>query len=213
MEHRTNNQPRSKRPLLPRQEHPCSLYPLHPSDTQVLMRIPESSLTLVDRVAVAASSLVIVGSVVWVPLLGRWAWNKLRSVTDEHKRRKYAALALAATILAIAGPHRSPRFGNWLRVRHWKLWKAWLRFIAMEVIADQPRTTAAALSRPPPTPFSREQDPPPPPAFDLKSDQAALAFVPHGVFPFAFAFGVFPHVAQQVFGFFHPVVADRKSVV
>jgi len=45
----------------------------------------------------------------------------------------------------------------------------------------------------------------------LKSDQAALAFVPHGVFPFAFAFGVFPHVAQQVFGFFHPVVATATQ--
>jgi hypothetical protein len=40
---------------------------------------------------------------------------------------------------------------------------------------------------------------------------AILAFVPHGIFPFAFAFGVLPEIAQTVFGKFRPVVATATN--
>jgi len=46
----------------------------------------------------------------------------------------------------------------------------------------------------------------------VKNDQAILAFIPHGIFPFAFAFGVLPELAQRIFGFVHPVVATASGL-
>ena len=48
---------------------------------------------------------------------------------------------------------------------------------------------------------------------DVKEDKAILAFVPHGIFPFAFAFASLPDMAQSAaFGVFRPVVASATSL-
>lgn len=189
--------------------YPCTLYPLHPSDTQAIMRYPADALSAMDRLIVAASSLFIVGSVAWVPVLCRWAYNKVRSEPDKDRRRKYAVIAMLAMALAIAGPHRSPAFGEWIGVRRWRIWESWMRFIAMEVILDQPRSRRrpASHGRDP----SNGNNQPRSPHIDVKQDRIMYAFVPHGIFPFAFAFGVFPQAAQRVFGPFRPVVATATE--
>jgi len=175
-----------------------SVYPQHPPGSRRIFRVPPSDLTIMDRVLVASSSLLIVGSIAWVPLLCSWAWRKYKSIPKEAKRRRalYAALFLSTLGIFTFGPHRRVRVGEWLQLRKWKLWQAWLRFIAMEVISDQ-----GALS----TPATVS-------SFDAQKDQAIFAFVPHGIFPFAFAFGVLPEMAQQAFGVFRPVVATATQL-
>lgn len=172
---------------------PCSVYPQHPPSSRLLLRVSETAMTKLDRCIVAGSSLFIVGSFAWAPLLCSWAWRKWKAIPKEQKRRRavYATVVFSAISLVAFGPHRSPRAGKWLKVRKWKLWDAWMKFIAMEVIADQPQI---------------------PESFNAQEDKAILAFVPHGIFPFAFAFGVFPDIAQRVFGFFHPVVATATKL-
>lgn len=169
-----------------------SVFPQHPKETRVLLRVGDTDLSCTDRLLVAGSSLLIVGSFVWVPAFAAWMWKKWRAIPKENKRRRafVAVLFVASVALATAGPHRSPRTGKWLNVRKWRLWDAWLKFVAMEVISDQPI----------------------PSKVNTLTDQAILAFVPHGIFPFAFAFGVFPELAQRAFGFFYPVVATATTL-
>lgn len=168
-----------------------SIYPLHPQGSEILFRIPAADLTFVDRLIVSTSSLTIIGSVIWVPACIAWAWRRWKRVKDKRRKALYAALAFAASAILAAGPHRSPGFGKRLQVRKWRLWQAWLKFIAMEVISDT----------------SKESCP-----IDVKRDKAILAFVPHGIFPFAFAFAALPEITQSVFGIFRPVVASATAL-
>jgi hypothetical protein len=192
--------------------YPCTLYPLHPSDTQAIMRVPSDALSSVDRLIVAASSLFIVGSVAWVPVLCRWAYRQVQSEPDPDRRKKYAAIFVMAAVLAIAGPHRSPAFGEWIGVRRWRIWESWMRFIAMEVILDQPsRRRAASREHDASTTNSSSSGNQRSPPIDVTQDRLMYAFVPHGIFPFAFAFGVFPEAAQRMFGKFRPVVATATE--
>ena len=167
-----------------------SLYPLHPLDSRVLLRIPGNEMTVFDQTLVMLSSLLIVGSVAWVPLTYAWAWNRWMSIPKEQKRRRlvYATLLLSLLALATVGPHRSPRVGRWLHARKWYLWSAWLKFVALEVVADSTN-----------------------PSFDIKSDQTIIAITPHGLFPFALALAALPQQASQAFGYFRPVVATATS--
>jgi len=89
----------------------------------------------------------------------------------------------------ISGPHRHPKFGEFLGIRKWRLWKSWLKYVAFEVVLDEN--------------FNRENTP----KFDLKNDQAIFAVVPHGLFPFPLALCALPELANRVFGTFRPVVA------
>lgn len=175
--------------------HPSgsSIYPQHPPGSRTLFRISESELTSFDRCVVAGSSVFVVGAFLWVPLLYIWAWRKWKSipVNDERRRSAYAGVILLSIALLARGPHRSPRVGKWLRVRKWKLWTIWLKFIAMEVIADQDSSIR----------------------LNMQKDKAMWAFVPHGIFPFAFAFGVIPEISQQAFGIFRPVVATATNLL
>lgn len=183
-----------KRRLENRNPGGSSIYPLHPEGSRVLFRIPGSDLTVLDRCVVAGSSLFIVGAFAWVQLVYAWAWRKWKSVPVHDKRRRaaYAGIVMFSIALLSVGPHRSPRVGKWLRVRKWKVWTAWLKFIAMEVIADQD-TNPKNLNI-------------------VQKDRAILAFVPHGIFPFAFAFGALPEIAQKrAFGVFRPVVATATN--
>lgn len=168
-----------------------SVYPLAPNGSQLLLHVSGSDLTFADRCLVTFSSLFVVGAFAWAPCLYIYAWRKWKAIPARQKRRKaiYFALLLLAMALVTWGPHRSRRFGRWLRVRKWSLWTAWLKFIAMEVRNDQDEKF-------------RMSDPNLP---------AILAFVPHGIFPFAFAFGVLPEMAQTAFGSFRPVVATATN--
>ena len=173
-----------------------SVYPLPPPESRLIFRIPEGDLSHLDRCLVAGTSLAIIGSFVWVPLVYTWAIRKWKSIptTDKKRRRIYAGLVAASLALLVVGPHRSARFGAWHRVRRWRIWSSWLKFIAMEVRADQTKNAVNSIRK-----------------FDIPNDQAILAFVPHGIFPFAFAFGCLPQIAQQAFGIFRPVVATATN--
>ena len=171
------------------------MYPLPPPGSRLMFRIPEGELSALDQCVVASTSLFIVGSVIWVPLLYGYALRKWRTIPRADRRRRIAYAAIAVVSLALlhhgGGPHRHPRVGEWLRVRKWKIWSSWLSFIAMEVRADQTSK-----------------------AFDVrKKDQRVLhAFVPHGIFPFAFAFAALPEIVQKkAFGTFRPVVATATK--
>jgi 1-acyl-sn-glycerol-3-phosphate acyltransferase len=165
------------------------VYPLHPPDSRVLVRVP-SDISFLDRLIVAGSSIFIVGSLVWVPLTARWVYRRWKQAKDKRKRAMYASLLVILAVLVIGGPHRSPRVGKWLQVRKWSLFQAWVKFIAMEVILDQPKGIT----------------------MDVQQDKAIFAFAPHGIFPFAFAFGVLPDIATQSFGYVRPVVATATRL-
>ena len=173
-----------------------SVYPLPPPESRILLRIPAGELSTLDRCIVAGTSLAIVGSCVWIPLVYAWALRKWKSIpaTDRKRRKVCSGLVVASLALLLVRPQRSARFGAWLRVRRWFLWSSWLKFIAMEVRADQAINSDASSSK-----------------FDMQNDQAILAFVPHGIFPFAFAFGCLPEIAQRAFGIFRPVVATATN--
>ena len=171
-----------------------TVYPQHPPDSRVILEIPEAELSSTDRLLVAGSSLFVVGAVAWVPYLYYRVWKHYRSIPKEDTKRRRFVLAFMASALAVMvlGPHRSPRVGQWLQVRKWKLWDAWLRYIAMKVVTDHPGQDHADQT--------------------ASRDQSILAFVPHGVFPFAFAFGALPDKAQTAFGIFQPVIATATNL-
>lgn len=167
-----------------------SIYPQpYASGSEVIVRISGGDLSAWDKVLVTLSSLCVVGSVAWVPLLFRWLWRKWKKTKDASRRAFYAALIIAFLGIKIVGPHRNPRVGAWLKVREWSLWKSWLRYTAFEVIADSPTAKRN---------FIREK-------------QAILAVSPHGLFPFGLAFAALPEEAAQAFGYFRPVVATATN--
>jgi hypothetical protein len=176
-----------------------TVYPQHPRGSRVILQIPEvAELSYADRIVVTGSSLLIIGAVAWVPYAYYLAWKKFRSIpkNDKSRRRIYASLICASIAVMVWGPHRSPRVGQWLQFRKWKLWDVWLRYIAMKIVADngehqdtQVKNSGAALQ-----------------------DASILAFVPHGIFPFAFAFGVLPDIAQTAFGVVRPVIATATNL-
>jgi hypothetical protein len=168
-----------------------SVYPLPPAGAQTLLRVSGADLTFSDRCLVTGSSLFVVGAFAWAPFLYLYAWRKWKAIPAHQKRRKafYLALLLLTIVFVTYGPHRSPRFGRWLQVRKWAMWTAWLKFIAMEVRKDQEENCRV----------------------DHPDQPAILAFVPHGIFPFAFAFGVLPEMAQRAFGTCRPVVATATN--
>ena len=173
-----------------------SVYPLHPPESRWIVRSPED-LSLLDRLLVGGSSLLIVGSVAWVPLCIAWSWRRWRRVKGKRRKAMYAGLAMAALALVAVGPHRSPRFGRWIQIRKWRLWKSWMKFIAMEVILDR-------TSTPPPLDPNMPQQ-----VVDVQSDRVILAFSPHGIFPFSIAF---PAILSHTFGVFRPVVATATEL-
>jgi hypothetical protein len=187
-----------------------SIYPLHPPGSRVIVKVGETELTLLDRVMVATSSLFIVGSVVWVPAFYVWAYRKWRSIPKHDTRRRtlYATLVLAFTGIIAYGPQHSAKIGKLLHVRKWRLWKAWIKFIALEIIADQPgggvsnNTNNSNGSGN----TNNGND------LDQQTDQAMFAFVPHGIVPFPIAFAVLPEIAQRAFGIFRPVVATATAL-
>lgn len=151
----------------------------------------EFSMTKIDDLACKLSSLFIVGAVVWVPSLFVYVYKKWKNTPkeDTKKRALYRNLFISLSLCAILGPHRHPKVGQYIKFKHWKLWNAWLRFFSFEVLYD----------------FHKSKD------FDLKKDQAILAFSPHGIFPFSLGFAVLPQASAEVFGTFRPVVASATK--
>jgi len=167
-------------------------------------------MSTIDSALVAGSSLFFVGSVVWVPLAYCWAIKKWRDCKDKRRKAMYFGLIVTAATLAVAGPHRHLRVGRWLDARRWRLWRAWMNFIVFEVISDQGQSGDEAC------PYKR-RGPPGANKTDSnlplqKDEQAILAVVPHGIFPFALAFAALPERASQVFGEFQPVVASATAL-
>jgi hypothetical protein len=137
----------------------------------------------------------VVGAFAWCPILYTYVWTKWKSIPSTEKRRKrvYFVVVVGLTLLLIYGPHKSRRFGQWIKVRKWALWTAWLKYIAMEVVTDHERMSTDQKNR------------------SINEEKAILAFIPHGIFPFAFAFGILPEITHQVFGYFRPVVATATN--
>lgn len=167
--------------------------PHHAPGSRVLARIPEGEITMLDRVLVMTSSLAIVGAVVWVPAAYAVAWRRWQKIPKENKRRRilYAALLISLAGIAAVGPHRSHRIGKWLQLKKWRIWKSWLKFVAFEVIADNPTCLES---------------------FDIRKEQAIFAVIPHGIFPFALGFAALTDTAARVFGDFRPVVATATAL-
>jgi len=168
---------------------PSTIYPLHPKDTKVLLRVSGHDITLLDRLIVGGSSLAFIGSVIWVPFGVAWAYRRWKQVEDPKRKRLYAILSMVGIALVVAGPHRAVRVGNWMGVRRWRLWTSWIKFIALTVIAEKDSIDLAQSDR-----------------------RAILAFCPHGIFPFGIAFGALPEYVQQAFGKFRPVVATATGL-
>lgn len=122
-----------------------------------------------------------------------WAWRKWKEIPKEDKKRRATYFSILLSIFAVAaiGPHRHKKVGQLWNVREWRLWTAWLKFVAFEIIQDKPHKDLS---------------------FDTKKDQAIVAVVPHGIFPFALAFAALPAQAARAFGEFRPVVATATGL-
>lgn len=170
--------------------YPPMLFPTHPKDTRVLLRFLESEAASSDRIQVMASSLLLIGAVSWVPVFSIWAYRRWKQAQTKRRKAMYAACLVAALSLVFT-PFGSRRLGDWLGVKKWPLWKSWLRYMAVEVIADQrgnPRPEA------PPT------------------DSAIVAVFSHGIFPFSLALAALPQImSDAAFGTIRPVVATATK--
>jgi len=148
-----------------------------------------------DERQVYLSSLTVISAVIWVPSLFVYVYKKWKKtpVEDKRKRTLYRNLLIAMITIIVIGPHRNPRFGNWLNVRRWKLWESWLRYVTFEVISEHAENDGKGT-------------------FDRKKDQAILAIVPHGIVPFSLCFAALPQAAIEKFGKFRPVIASATRL-
>ncbi len=106
---------------------------------------------------------------------------------NKKKRRFYGKMFIASVLIGIF--HRNKKVGEFLQFRKWRMLKAWLNYMACEVICELPLSDAANDN------------------FDTKKDQAIFAIIPHGIVPFALGFASWPQVIQNAFGEFRPVAA------
>ena len=194
-----------------------SLYPAYPSGTRILIPRPESiHLSAFDRFFVNFSSLFVVGSVAWVPIMTyrlykKWKemdlkckkMDKQSSHTFETKlkyyrqrRKLYGTLLFSLAFMAILGPHRSKKVGQWFQFRKWRLWKAWLNYIAYEVITDVDDCRYQSNLKP---------------YLNILKDPYVLVTIPHGIIPFSLGFAALPEIAKKAFGRFRPVVATATN--
>lgn len=170
-----------------------SIYPTLPRGSQVLIKVHGTDFTFHDRLVVYASALFFVGSMFWLPSMYAWALHRLRSIPKDEPRRRamYTVFLVGITALYAAGPHRRARVGDFIQVRKWSLWGAWLRFFALEVVAD------AGLDS----------------VKDLLQGQAIVGISPHGIFPFGLAFATLSDLSSEAFGRLRPVVASATQLI
>jgi hypothetical protein len=178
--------------------------------------IAEEPISIIDDWSVKLSSIFFVGSVLWVPSLIVYLYRKWKNAkSDIQKRALYRNVLLALIAFTILGPHRHYRVGQWLKFKQWKLWNAWLRYISFQVITDGLRVAGNDASAGGDSRYEldgrstviSDKNSNSKANFDLKKDQAILAFSPHGIFPFSLGFAVLPERAKEYFGEFRPVVA------
>lgn len=165
----------------------ASVYPLHPSGTKVLLRVPGSELTVMDRAAVALTSLGIIGAFAWTPAAIAWFVKKYRAIpkTEKRKRAVYAGIAAVVAYLVVYGPHRNRTFARYLRIEKWNLWTSWMRYLALEVASDNPQFK--------------------------QNEPAVLAIFSHGIFPFSLALTCIGEQVQKAFGIVRPVTATATK--
>lgn len=178
-----------------------SVYPLHPPGSQWLARVSETEFSRMDQIIVGGSSLLIVGSFLWVPCLIVWAYRKWKQVQDKRRKTIYAGLFVTFLgVYLVVAPHKNGRVGKWLNVKKWKIWESWIRFLALEVILDRPPRNSNGIT----VTTNGERAA----TTSLASEDTILAFCPHGIFPFAFGVGALTDWAQRIFGSFRPIVAS-----
>lgn len=194
--------------------------PLLPEGTEIISQpIPFEACSAFDKFLVYASSLVVVGSPVWfygslVWLFRKWRHYRLLLATSRKDQsicsedvlryqklaRRYGVALCSVVLVSLWGPHRSPRVGEWLGVRKWRLWRAWMNYIGFAVIQDRGNCHHDSSSR------THEE-------FDPLTSPAILAFVPHGIFPFGLAFSCLPEEGyESTWGLFRPVVATATKL-
>ena len=112
---------------------------------------------------------------------------------------RYRTALTLVLVASIFGLHRSVRVGQWLNVRRWRLWDAWLNYVGFTVLSD---TRCGPSSE-----DARET------SFDPRSSPVIYAFVPHGIFPFGLAFSCLPERGYgRTWGLFRPVVATATRL-
>ena len=117
--------------------------------------------------------------------------------------KRYCTALITVIVLSIWGPHRSPKVGKLLGVRNWRLWDAWLNYIGYTVLHDRGDGEQQQIMSPP---SSQEGD-------NNNNTPPILAFVPHGIFPFALAFSCLPQRGyEDTWGVFRPVVATATKL-
>lgn len=111
--------------------------------------------------------------------------------------KRYCAALIAIIVFSIWGPHRSRKIGEFLGARRWRLWDAWLNYVGYTVLHDKGNMEQ----------YQEQQH---------QQDEMAtpiLAFVPHGIFPFALAFSCLPQRGyEETWGIFRPVVATATKL-
>jgi len=195
-----------------------SLYPLsisNPNESsslsgqqkQVILRLaqdtdPSSCWRWYHQAVIAGSSLFIVGSIVWVPIMVMTIYKKWKALSltttttaTTNKRRKalYAAFILMGTWFVLRGPHRRPAFAERIGFRSWKIWQLWCQFVALEVWKDSKLTKSNnGVNN----------------NIDFKNEQNITAIAPHGIFPFGIGIAGIPALAEQAFGKLRIMVAS-----
>ncbi|CAB9503050.1 wax alcohol acyltransferase 2 [Seminavis robusta] len=185
---------------------PCSLYPSPSKPPHVLLQVPGDPWTWQKQAILTGSSLVLIGSLAWVPACYVWAYKRWKAVKDKRRKALYGALMFALTALFVAGPQRRPWFGKHIGFNKWKIWHLWCQFMALEVWKDSRAQLAASAAHE-----------------EYKSAQSITAIVPHGIFPFSIGLAGIPEVAEKAFGRVRiaiatatnlfPVVRDIVSIV
>ena len=199
--------------------------PLLPQGVEIIVPPPSfEACTIVEKLLVYATSLIIVGSPFWfyggiIWLYSKWKQYRLlaaqcnsnstdESIDEEQTRseqykryrqlaKRCGALLTTLVLLSILGPHRNIKLGSALKVRTWRLWDAWLNYVGFSVLKDHGKARYKTIH----------------PEFDMKTSPAMFAFIPHGIFPFGLAFSCLPeHGYQSTWGPFRPVVATATKL-
>ena len=195
-------------------------------------------ISFIDKILVSLSSIFIVGGVVWVPLVYSWLYTKWKSLPQQQqqeedevgdnddnddndkeqkqnlnkKKNLYRNIIIIAIIWGIWAPHRRGKVGDYFNFRNWRIIKAWVNYMAYEVISeigigssnnfDNDINNASSSSSSITSTITN---------FDMKKDQAIFGIVPHGIVPISLGFAALPQIAIDTFGGFRPVVATATK--
>jgi hypothetical protein len=193
--------------------HPWQL----PRGTQVLFQ--SDPLSVYDEALVIGFSLIVFSSVVWVPwaifkIMYKYYWRERNNCrngdSDEEKYQKRKKVLrytiLLVVTIGVMKPYANASVGRWLNVRRWRIWKAWLNYVSMEVLLAKATDLDGDDDNPIILDKTRSRNSP---AFDWKNDPAIFAVIPHGLFPFPLAFAA---LTDAVFGIIRPVTATATSL-